>query len=348
MVCRNIEQRRHIEQLEARLRKYEGHKSAAEAAPGEFRERSLSSLHRTELALVKRSIHKLHADEHEFHTLDLLPRQKAVRKTINLKELAHFHPVSPEAIYLRMSSLEKEIKRHEPDLYFKIKEFTLEDDDSVSYLDINRFAEEISHLIFRKKKINPQYLRIPEADFQHLVEELCFEIMYRKLLGDENEEHEVKNFQLQEKLFILQNIITPKMIGIKPDHFAFNIYHMASAGSHELPELKKINSVKSPVNKCQVIIQSVNCLCSNLNLLGLYKNKMPSAEELFPALVYLLIGANPHHIALNLQYIDKYLPPTRKIEKEGYILANIGAALNFLQKIDSNALLAGKVQISAR
>lgn len=102
------------------------------------------------------------------------------------------------------------------------------------------------------------------------------------------------------------------------------------------------------MNKCQVIIQSVNCLCSSLHSPGLYKNKMPSAEELFPALVYLLIGANPHHIALNLQYIDKYLPPARRIEKEGYILANIGAALNFLQKLDSTALLAGKVQVSVR
>ncbi len=106
--------------------------------------------------------------------------------------------------------------------------------------------------------------------------------------------------------------------------------------------------MKSPVNKCQVIIQSVNCLCSSLCSPGLYKNRMPSAEELFPALVYLIIGANPHHIALNLQYIDKYLPPARRIEKEGYILANMGAALNFLQNLDSNALLAGKVQISAR
>jgi hypothetical protein len=232
LVCRNIEQRRQIEDLEVRLRKYEGQKPAAAMTAGESRERSLSSLHRTELATIKRSLHKHHNGELDFHTLDLLPRHKSVRNSINLKELTHFHPVSPEAIYLRMSSLEKEIKRHEPDLYFKIKEFTLSDDDAVSYLDINRFAEEISHLIFRKKKINPQYFRIPEADFQHLVEELCFEIMYRKLLGDENEDHEVKNFQLQEKLFILQNIITPKMIGIKPEHFAFNVHHMASAGSH--------------------------------------------------------------------------------------------------------------------
>ena len=233
LVCRNIEQRRCIDALEARLRKYEGHKPAVDAGATDPRERSLSSLHKTELETMKKPVEKYHNEDLDFHTLDLLPRQKFVRKSVNLKELSHFHPVSPEAIYLRMSSLEKEIKRHEADLYFKIKEFTLNDDDSVSYLDISRFAEEISHLIFRKKKINPQYFRISETDFQHLVEELCFEIMYRKLLGDENEEHEVKNFQLQEKLFILQNIITPKMLGIKQENFAFNVYHMASAGSLE-------------------------------------------------------------------------------------------------------------------
>lgn len=77
----------------------------------------------------------------------------------------------------------------------------------------------------------------------------------------------------------------------------------------------------------------------------MFKDRMPNAEELFPALVYLLIISNPDHIGMNLRYMDKFMSPARRIEKEGYIVANLSAALNFIQKLDSNELLKGKVQV---
>lgn len=70
---------------------------------------------------------------------------------------------------------------------------------------------------------------------------------------------------------------------------------------------------------------------------------MPSAEELFPILIYMLIGANPSYIALNLEYLDKYLPPSRKISKEGYLLTSMHTALNFLENIDTSELLQGRL-----
>ena len=70
---------------------------------------------------------------------------------------------------------------------------------------------------------------------------------------------------------------------------------------------------------------------------------MPSAEELFPILVYLLIGANPSYISLNLEYIDNFMQPNRKISKEGYVLTSLSTALAFLERIDTNQLLQGKL-----
>lgn len=70
---------------------------------------------------------------------------------------------------------------------------------------------------------------------------------------------------------------------------------------------------------------------------------MPSAEELFPILVYLLIGANPSYIALNLEYIDKYMQPSRRVAKEGYVLTSLATALSFLERIDTQQLLHGKL-----
>lgn len=73
---------------------------------------------------------------------------------------------------------------------------------------------------------------------------------------------------------------------------------------------------------------------------------MPSAEELFPILIFMLIGANPAHIGLNLDYIDQFMRPSRRISKEGYLLTSLSTALNFLEHIDSSELLKGKLAMS--
>ena len=261
-----------------------------------------------------------------------MPKNTALKPyhTCNLEQ---FSPVNPEEIYIKLYNLEKEIKRHEPDMYFRVKEFTLKDESEITYPDIHSFSEDITHTIFKKKKIDAIYLRLGEDEFQRLMEELCFEIMYHKLFVATEEEEDIRSMKLQEKAFILQNLITPSMIGIKDQHYSYNVYQLAFA------ELKKLNSVKSPSNKCRVIFESINCLS------GMFKNKMPSAEELFPILVYLFLGANPPHIALNLSYIEKFLSPGRRVGKEGYILTNLGAALSFIERIDADALLKGKVQL---
>ena len=264
LVCRSIEQNNKIVELERKLgmkretsedevfggivKSSSSRKKRKDSAPG-----------RIQVDTWKKS--EMKESGNTIESLDLLPRKRVIRTADNLKKMTHYNPVKPEDIYLRLSEIEKDIKKTEPDLYFKIKEFTLSDEDSVSYMDLNLFAEEISHFLYKKRRTSTSYSNLNEIDFQQLIEELCFEIMYPKLFVDPSEDYDAENYQLQEKLFILQNVITPKMIGIKEENFATNVYQLASSGTIWMTiELKKINSVKSPLNKCSVIIQSVNCI----------------------------------------------------------------------------------------
>lgn len=144
--------------------------------------------------------------------------------------LESFMPVNPEDIYLRLYALEKEIKKHEPDMYFRVREFALQDDDELSYYDISRFSEDLAHQVYHKKKIDPSFLRLGEADLQERIEELCFEVMYSKLFGENDADQENRNVKLHERIFSLQNLVTPSLVGIKDQHYAFNVYQVAFAG----------------------------------------------------------------------------------------------------------------------
>lgn len=167
-------------------------------------------------------------------------------------DLENYVPIDTEELYLKTYSFEQEIKRKEASIYFKIKEFALGSKEKKTSMEILNFSEEIAVKISNSKNISKEFTMLSELDIMDLVEDLCFEIMYPNLI----ELDEEKNIHLQEKLFILQNIITPKMLNIEDKHYAYNVYQLSFA------ELRKINSLKSPRHKCNAIFQSINCLSS--------------------------------------------------------------------------------------
>ena len=75
---------------------------------------------------------------------------------------------------------------------------------------------------------------------------------------------------------------------------------------------------------------------------------MPGAEEMFPMLIYLLLCTNPPNIHANLRYINKFLPAKQRMNKEGYLLINITAAVSFLEKMDGSKALQGEIQLKRK
>lgn len=229
MVCRWLEQQRIIDELKRQLRNQQG--TYFDRLEGKLRKaRTIATLPIQDMDDDSPNSRR----RSSFRTqpsLKLLPEYTGKLVPFEKYNMDSFQPVNPEEIYLKLYNLEKEIKKHEPDMYFRVKEFTLKDEGDLSYYDISRFSEELAHQIFRKKKIDPVYLRNGETNMQEQIEELCFEVMYHKLFGDYNAEQEVRNSKLQERVFILQNLVSPSLVGIKDQHYAFNVYQLAFAGT---------------------------------------------------------------------------------------------------------------------
>ena len=95
--------------------------------------------------------------------------------------------------------LEQEIKRTEPEIYIRMKEFMVGRDSKVGYMELYRFAEDIGYDLFRKKSLSSRLRQHGEEKLAELLMDLCFEVMYSRLIDlDEN-----SNIMFQEKLFIL-------------------------------------------------------------------------------------------------------------------------------------------------
>ena len=72
---------------------------------------------------------------------------------------------------------------------------------------------------------------------------------------------------------------------------------------------------------------------------------MPSADDLFPIMVYCIMSSNPPNLVSNLEFISDYLSPEQKLNREGFVLTNLMAAVSFLKNIDSKALLKGELKL---
>ncbi|KAG5175208.1 hypothetical protein JKP88DRAFT_138834, partial [Tribonema minus] len=65
----------------------------------------------------------------------------------------------------------------------------------------------------------------------------------------------------------------------------------------------------------------------------------PGADELLPALIYLVKSTNPPRLASNLEYLQTFAAPERLVAgRASYALTQLASALHFLENADAGAL----------
>lgn len=103
-----------------------------------------------------------------------------------------------------------------------------------------------------------------------LIEDLIFEILYPKLFNTD-EDLIAKSIEIQEKLLVLQNMITPDLLEIPKQcrlpsfllHLQNGCFILLHIYNFLVLELKKINERKSPLNKLKVISNCFDNMISN-------------------------------------------------------------------------------------
>lgn len=70
----------------------------------------------------------------------------------------------------------------EPEIYLKMKQFMIGSDKQVSFMEINRFSENVTFELFKRKVISSKWRDLGEEGLMDLIQDLCFEIMYARLI----------------------------------------------------------------------------------------------------------------------------------------------------------------------
>ncbi|KAG1709921.1 hypothetical protein DVH05_016935 [Phytophthora capsici] len=165
--------------------------------------------------------------------------------------------------------------------------------------------------------------------------------------------HEVLEAFLMEKLYA--KTLTPSPEAAAQDeafHHRINLLGFVTFKHLDLPvpktdaqqqtwtrlakQLEAMTLCPSPRRKMDGVLR----VCQDLTTFLKAQNggRFPSADEFLPALIYVVLRANPHELKRNVAFILEYRSPTKLVSEPGYFFTHLVSSVAFLEEVNGSSL----------
>lgn len=156
--------------------------------------------------------------------------------------------------------------------------------------------------------------------------------LYEQLFCPEHTDDEKKDLVVRKRIRAL-HWVSIEMLCVPVDE---QIPKVSDSVERAITDLIDLDSKKVPKEKLACVTR---CSKHILTAIQGSKKAAASADDFLPALVYIVLKANPPRLHSNIQYITRYCNPSRLMSGEdGYYFTNLCCAVAFIEKLDAQSL----------
>ncbi|GLG94996.1 Rab5 GDP/GTP exchange factor [Gryllus bimaculatus] len=227
--------------------------------------------------------------------------------------------------------VEHDVHKHISSFYKAIREF-------VDVETIDELSEKVQNLyqVFAKRMdASSNYINVTAEQKEMLldyIEKYVMTCLYRLLFCPASTNDEEKDLLIQDKIRQL-NWVNAKHLGCIINETQSEVWDLVYTA---ITDVLGMDSAKAPQDKLNCVVRC----CRNIFLLLQQSVGGPaSADEFLPALIFIVLKANPARLKSNINYITRFCNASRLMSGEGgYYFTNLCCAVSFLENLTAESL----------